>query len=127
MAINTLTAYDLNPNLHCINGEGLKPANAVWNTQLAATTEKTIVLPNYTAVGQAQTNQKPQILVKFGYQSGSTVFVAVNQTAAPDTSGTLTAGFGVINPVALLCKGGDTIHVYPAAQAFMSIALYYVG
>ncbi len=132
-----LLNYDLNPNLEGNNGFSRQPANyngnaiAIYNTQLAATTDKAVTVPSAIGAGRAATTN-PKVLVIFGYQAAATVFVAVATatngvtTAAPDTSGTLTAGVSFINPTALLLTGGDIIHVYAAAQAFVSIEFYSV-
>ena len=133
-----LINYDLNPNLEGNNGFGRQPAtyngNVIgsYNTQLAATTDKTVTVPKGVGAGRLA-NNTPKILAVFGYQAASTVFVAVATasngvtTAAPDTSGTMTANPAIINPTALLVNGGDIIHVYPAAQAFVSIEFYSVS
>ena len=135
--MSKLMNYDINTNLQGINGWARRPANAngslvaIYNTQLAATTDKTVTVPTAIGIGQEATDL-PWVLVKFGYQYGATVFVAVSTTAnsvttaAPDTSGTITAGVSFINPDALLVRGGDVIHVYPLAQADMSFEFYSV-
>lgn len=129
--------YDINTNLQGVNGFGRRPANAdkstvgIYNTQLAATTDKSVTVPSATGMGQLSTDL-PWVLAIFGYQASATVFVAVATatngvtTAAPDTSGTITAGVSFINPTALLVKGGDVLHFYPAAQAFISVEFYSV-
>ena len=132
-----LLNYDLNPTLQGVNGFGRQPANyngnaiAIYNTQLAATTDKTLTVPNSIGAGRLADNV-PKVLAIFSYQAAATVFVAVQTsnngvtTAAPDTGGTLTAKPGIINPTALLLSGGDIIHMYPAAQAFVSVEFYSV-
>jgi hypothetical protein len=129
--------YDINTNLQGINGWGRRPANAngslvaIYNTQLAATTDKTVTVPSAIGVGQEATD-KPWVLAIFNYQANATVFVAGQTpangvtTAAPDTSGTITAGVSFINPSALLVRGGDVLHFYPIAQAFVSVEFYSV-
>ena len=130
-----LMNYDLNPNLEGTNGYGRQPANyngnaiAIYNTQLAATTNKQLTVPSVNGVGRLA-NNNPEVLAIFGYASGATVFVAVGTasngvtTAAPDTSGSFVANAAMINPTALLLRGGDTINVYPSAQAFVSVEFY---
>lgn len=135
--MSVLMNYDINTNLQGVNGFGRRPANAngslvaIWNTQLAATTDKTVTVPSAIGVGQEATDA-PWVLAKFGYQAAATVFVAVKTTAnavttaAPDTSGTITAGVSFINPDALLVRGGDVLHFYPLAQADISVEFYSV-
>lgn len=132
-----LMNYDLNPNLEGNNGFSRQPANyngnsiAIYNTQLAATTNKQLTVPSNIGAGRLA-NNNPEVLAIFSYASGATVFVAVTTptngvtTAAPDTSGTLTANAAIINPTALLLRGGDIINVYPAAQAFISVEFFSV-
>jgi hypothetical protein len=136
--MNFLLNYDLNPNLEGNNGFSRQPANyngnaiAIYNTQLAATTDKSVVVPSAVGAGRAL-NANPKVLAIFSYQASATVFVAVATatngvtTAAPDTSGTLTAGVSFINPTALLLTGGDIIHMYPGAQAFVSVEFYSIS
>lgn len=135
--MSTLMNYDINTNLQGVNGFGRRPANAngslvaIYNTQLAATTDKTVTVPNVIGVGQLATDE-PWVLAIFSYQAGATVFVAVDTpsnavtTAAPNTSGNMTAGVSFINPSALLVRGNDVLHLYPAAQAFVSVEFYSV-
>jgi hypothetical protein len=134
---SVLMNYDINTNLQGVNGFARRPANAngnsvgIYNTQLAATTDKTVTVPSAVGIGQLATDD-PWMLAIFNYQAAATVFVAVKTTAngvttaAPDTSGTLTAGVSFINPSALLVRGGDIIHMYPAAEAFVSVEFYTV-
>jgi len=129
--------YDINTNLQGVNSYGRRPANAngslvaIYNTQLAATTDKSVTVPNITGTGQLATDNT-WILAIFNYQAAATVFVANKTpfnavtTAAPDTSGTITAGVSFINPSALLVKGNDVLHFYPIAQAFVSVEFYSV-
>jgi len=129
--------YDVNTNLQGVNGWSRRPANAngslvaIYNTQLAATTDKTVTVPSATGIGQEATDL-PWVSVIMNYQAAATVFVAVKTTAnavttaAPDTSGTITAGVSFINPTALLVRGGDVLHFYPMAQAVISIEFYSV-
>lgn len=135
--MNFLLNYETVPYLQGTNGWGRQPANyngnaiAIYNTQLAATTDKTVTVPSAIGAGRAAT-KNPKVLVIFGYQATATVFVAVTTatngvtTAAPDTSGSLAAGVSFINPTALLLTGGDIIHMYPIAQAFVSVEFYSV-
>ena len=137
MSSTNLLKYDINPNLQGFNGFSRRPANAngcadaIYNTELAATTDKTVPVPSNIATGQLA-NDKPWILAIMNYQANATVFVA-NQTAsngvttaAPDTSASFVAGVSFINPTALLVKGGDILHFYPIAQAFVSVEFYSV-
>jgi len=133
--MSALLNYGVNTNLNGVNGFGRQAANAngntiaIYNTQLGATTDKTVTVPKATAMGNYN-NTNSKILAILNYQAAATVFVA-NQTptngvttAAPDTSGTITAGSSMINPTALLVNGGDILHFYPAAEAFISIEFY---
>lgn len=135
--MSVLMNYDQNPTLLGTNGFGRRPANAngcavaIYNTQLAATTDKTVTVPS--AVGNGRlANDAPWVLAIMSYQAAATVFVAVKTpqngvtTAAPDTSGTITAGVSVINPTAFLVRGGDVLHFYPLAQADISVEFYSV-
>ncbi len=135
--MSVLMNYDINTNLQGVNGWGRRPANAngslvaIYNTQLAATTDKTITVPSAIGAGQLATDN-PWVLAIFSYQANATVFVANKTpangvtTAAPDTSASFVAGVSSINPSALLVRGGDVLHLYPAAQAFVSVEFYSV-
>jgi hypothetical protein len=116
-----------NPVLQGVNGYGVKPSKLIYGTQLAATTDKTITVPDYIGVGQAL-NTRSQIIARFSYQGNTAVFVGVNvNTAAPDTSGNLVASTSVLNPTALLVNSGDVIHIYPIAQTYVTVALDFVA
>lgn len=126
-----LMNYDLNPNIEGNNGFGRQPANtnknliAILNTQLAATTDTTLVVPQNIGAGRLA-NDKAHILAIISYASGAIVFVGVGGTAAPDVSGTFTAGNGVINPSALMLQGVTTLHFWATAQVFVSVEFYSV-
>lgn len=128
---NILT-YQINPNLQGVNGFSRKPATAIYNTQLAATTDKSLTVPSTAAIGNFADNSTPKFLAIFSYESGKTVFVgnstptAIISSAAPDTSGNIVAGSSVINPSAFLVSAGDTLHFYATAQAFISVEFYAV-
>ena len=59
--MSTLMNYDLNSNLNGVNGFSRRPANAngslvaVYNTELAATTDKTLTVPSAIGSGQFAT------------------------------------------------------------------------
>lgn len=130
----TLTNYSVNTNINGVNGFGRQPAKkliGIYNTQLAATTDKTVTVPNTPGVGRAiegNSADKNQVLCIFGYEAAATMFVGVNvTTAAPDTSGTITAASSCINPSAFILNGGDTIHVYPTSQKYFSVEFYSIN
>src|ERR1700722_199188 len=104
----TLSNYLVNTNINGVNGFGRQPAKkliGIFNTNLTETTDTTVTVPNTPGVGRAiysapqagsnATVDKTQVLAIFRYQAASTVFVADGASAAPDTSGTITAGNSV--------------------------------
>ncbi len=121
--------YGVNTNLNGVNGFGRQPAKSngnligIYTTKVAATTDTTLTTPKSIGNGQLASD-KPNVLCIFGYQAAATVFVADGATALPDGSGTFIAGNGVINPAALLVKGGDVLHFYPLADAYVSVEFY---
>ena len=128
--------YGVNTNISGVNGFGRQPANAngtligIYNTDVAMATDTALTVPSSIGNGQLATDN-PNVLAIISYQYGSTVFVANATaangvtTAAPDASGTFIAKPGIINPTALLVKGGNILHFYAiGATAYVSVEFY---
>lgn len=126
-----IQSYSTNTNLLGVNGYGIKASTAIYNTKVAATTDTTLTVPSTAGIGQAL-NDTNKLLAVFSYASGAIVFVgnstptAPITSAAPDGSGTFTAGSSVINPPAFIVSAGDTLHFYATAQVYVSVAFYSV-
>ncbi len=125
-----LMNYGVNTNLNGVNGFGRLPAKSnknligIYTTKVSATTDTSLTVPSAIANGQLATDL-PEVLAIFSYQVSSTVFVAVGAAATPaNTSGTFTATDGAINPSAFLVKGGNVLHFYPLADAYVSVEFY---
>lgn len=130
-----LLNYGVNTNLNGVNGFGRQVANAngtsigIYGALVAATTDTALTVPSSIGAGQLASD-RPNVLAIIGYQDGSTVFVANDTanngvtTAAPNGTGAFAAQAGCIKPTALLVKGGDVLHFYALAQAYVSIEFY---
>lgn len=129
MSSTQMLEYRINPNFEGVNGFGRQINTIVYNTKVSATTDTTLVVPKIPVIGQIlpRTNTTPKVLAVINYQADSTVFVANGTTAAPDAGGSFAVKPGVINPTALLVDGGDTLHFYPLADAYVSVEFYFVN
>lgn len=129
MSSTQMLEYRVNPDFLGVNGYGRQINTVVYNTKVSATTDTTLVVPSTPTIGQIlpRTNTTPKVLAVINYQAAATVFVANGITAAPNGGGTFTLKPGVINPAALLVDGGDTLHFYPLADAYVSVEFYFVN
>lgn len=126
-----LPIYGVNTNLNGVNGFGRIPGNSIstYNALLAITTDAELIVPSSIGAGQLATDS-PMVLAIFSYQNGSTVFVADETatngvtTAAPNATGTFTLNHSTINPTALLVKGGDILHFYALAAAYVAVEFF---
>lgn len=129
MSSTQMLEYRINPNFEGVNGFGRQINTVVYNTKVAATTDTTLTVPKTPTIGQLlpRTNTTPKVLAVISYQAAATVFVANGASAAPDGGGTFTLKPSVINPTAILVDGGDTLHFYPLADAYVTVEFYFVN
>jgi hypothetical protein len=108
------TRYNLTRDLSGYNGFGLAMSDLNYNTTLAASTAQNFDVPE---------DYQTWIAI-FSYEPGSSVWVAVNDTA--EVAG---ASFAVsnsqLNPTARLVQGGDNIScISEAADTQVCVQMY---
>ena len=115
--------WNLNVALNCFNDFGQQFGVQNYNCAVAATTDTTLTVPNFTGLGKAN-DQNPKIFAVFGYAGSVTMYVANNATALPTLAGSFTLDNSVINPSCREVKGGDVLHFYSVAGGNMTVAFY---
>ncbi len=89
-----------------------------FSATLANGVEETITVPG---------NDNKKWIVSFSYQPGSTVWVALNTTAASPVGGTFLANSSELDPAQKYVKAGDVIHlITDNTTADVGVAFYAV-
>lgn len=95
--------FNMTRDINGYNGFGLPFSDNIYNGTLSDGVEQTLTVP------KSPFADYPNLIAIFSFQPGSTIYVALNQTAAV-ASGPITSGTSEINPAARLVKGGDVLH-----------------
>lgn len=101
------TQYNLNSLTGCVNGFGLMFCDTKYSVTLGAATEATLTVP-----GAA-----PSYKAVFHYKPSSSVWIALNKTAAVPAGATFAATDSCLNPDCRIVKAGDVIHAISATAA----------
>lgn len=120
-----ITNYNINPNYHCVNGEGQLFSNTVYSAQLAATTATTLTVPGSSGMG-ANAQNVTKYEAKFYYQNGANVFVANNATAAAAAGSSFALATSILNPIIKEVKFGDVLSFYALTQEYVTVEFFAV-
>ena len=85
------------------NGFGLSFSENEFQGILTSSSEQTVIVPTSPFADY------PNLLAIFSFAPGSSIWVALNQTAVAP-SGSITSSSSELNPQARLVMGGDIIH-----------------
>lgn len=109
------TQFALTRDINGYNGFGLPFALDKYNTNLIQNTDTTVTVPSYA----------PHYVAVFSYQQGSSVWVAINATAAKPVGATFAATTSELNPVARYVKAGNVIHALTGdTSALVGVVFY---
>jgi len=118
------TQYNISTYSKGVNGFGLPFCNTISTVTLAAATEATVATPGAGGMGTLGAIKDKYIAV-FSYKPGTSVWVAVNETAAVPAGAAFAASTSELNPSAKYLAAGDVVHVISAdASAHVSVAFY---
>ena len=108
------TKFSMTRDINGYNGFGLAFSDTNYNTTLLAGVGQTLTIPS----------DSRYYLVVFAFESGSTIWVANNQTAAvPGAS--FAATYSDLNPAARLVKAGDVLSFITAdTSVAIGVSLY---
>jgi hypothetical protein len=135
------TKYNIEAFTRGKNGFGLPFCDTIFNSTLAANTERTLTVPSTCAMGSIGAYPLPDsanrpaaiVLNKFIAVIACTpaidTFIAVNATAAVPVGNTFAASTSELVPqgyIAKYVKAGDVIHVISGGTPSVSISFYAV-
>ena len=121
--MGVLKNWNTNIALNCFNDFGQQFSSQSYEAAVAATTNTTLTVPNFTGIGKAN-DINPKIFALFGYASGATVFVANNASAIPTLAASFTQSGVAINPICREVKGGDVLNFYSVVGGNMSVTFF---
>lgn len=111
--------YNINAALHGVNGFGRQFPKVVFNATLAITTDTSFTVPLSSTIGLplSQAQSSGTYLLIFGYTPSATgnVLVALNGAAAAPAGASFAAATSIVNPTAIVVKGGDVVHFFATA------------
>ncbi len=86
-----------------------------YSANIAQNTDTTLTVPSFSA----------HYVAIFSFQSGASVWVTINGTAAKPAGSTFAATTSELNPVARYVKAGDVIHVLTGDTSAMVGVTFY--
>jgi len=119
------TKLALTRDVNGYNGFGLKPSDTNISATLTASTDTTFTVPGSDAIGGCNYQIKSRWLAIFSFDVGSSVWVAINHTAAIPVGASFAATNSFLNPAGVEVQEGDVIHCYTTQTGVdVSIRLY---
>lgn len=94
------TQFSMLRDINGYNGFGLPFSINKDSANLATNTDTTLTVPSFS----------PHYIAIFSFQSGASVWVANNATAAKPVGSTFATVSSELNPVARYVKAGDVLH-----------------
>lgn len=108
------TKFSMTRDINGFNGFGLVPSDTNYSVTLTVSTDTTLTVPSSVAIGKqgpSVSSAAPISLAVITSDPGTTIWVAMNTTAAVPAGATLAATSSMMNPGAIEVKGGDVIHI----------------
>jgi hypothetical protein len=108
------TKFSMTRDINGFNGFGLVPSDTNYSATLTVSTDTTVTVPSAVAIGKqgpSTSSTAPISLAIITSDPGTTIWVAINATAAVPVGATFAATSSMMNPGAIEVKGGDVIHV----------------
>jgi hypothetical protein len=113
-----ITPFNMVRDINGFNGFGLVQTNNMWATTLVANAEQHFTVPPYVTLPYKH------LLAIFTQSPGSSIFVAINATAALP-GGSFSQVTAELNPGARLVNSGDVISVItPDASDYFEVLFY---
>ena len=118
------TTYNINSYSRGVNGYGLPFCDTIFTSTLDAATAATVTVPGNATLGPT-VYQIDKFLAVFSYQPGTSVFVAVNGTAAVPAGNAFVESNSELNPSCKFVNAADVLSfITPDATAQVSVAIY---
>ena len=119
------TKFSMTRDINGYNGFGLKPSDTNINATLTVSTDTTFTVPGTSATGGSNYQTKSLWLAIFAFDPGTSVWVAINHTAAIPVGSTFAATNSFLNPAGLELQEGDVIHCFTAQTGVNASIRFY--
>ena len=106
------TKFVMSRDINGYNGFGLVPTTEQYSVTLSANTDTTVTVPSTIGLGKQGPATVAQSIAIITADPGTTIWVAVNTTAAAPAGSTFATTHSAQNPGAIQVNGGDVIHVF---------------
>ena len=104
------TKFSMSRDINGYNGFGLAFSDTKFSATLVQNADTTLTVPSDGTLGSGHSTTANKYLAIFSYQDGSSVWVALNATAAKPVGGTFAAVSSELNPVARYVTAADVLH-----------------
>lgn len=119
------TSFAMTRDINGFNGFGLPFSIDKYSANLVTLTDTTLTVPGSAAMGAITSTTYNKFIAIFSYEPGSSIWVAVNATAAVPVGGTFASTTSELNPSARSVQAGDTLHFYTAdTSAVVGVTFY---
>lgn len=119
------TKFSLVRDINGYNGFGLAFSDTKYSATVAQATDTTLNVPNGGCFGSGRSTVEQKYLAVFSYQPGSSVWVAINATAAVPAGASFAVVSSELNPTARLVTESDVIHFITAdSSATVGVCFY---
>ena len=105
------TPWSMTRDINGYNGFGLAFSLDKYSATIATSTDTTLTVPSAGPLGSGTSSTSTnKYIAIFSYEPGSSVWVAVNATAAVPAGASFAATTSELLPTARYVKGGDVLH-----------------
>lgn len=119
------TPFSMTRDINGYNGFGLQFSLDKYSATLATGVDTTLTVPAGGPLGSGTNFTTNRYIAIFSYEPGSTVWVALNGTAAVPAGGTFASTTSELLPTARFVKSGDILHFKTAdASAVVGVTFY---
>ena len=121
------TIFAMNRDVNGFNGFGLKPTNLAYSATLAASTDTSLTIPEVDSLGMSCSTKNARLIAIITSDPGSSVWVALNATAAIPAGSTFATTASALNPAAYEVQATDVLHFFSTGTPGISVRLYWLS
>lgn len=120
------TKFAMTRDVNGYNGFGLAFSDTKYSATLVQNADTTLTVPQGNTMGSGHSTTGNKFLAIFSFEPGSSVWVALNATAATPAGGTFAAVSSELNPTARYVSAGDVLHFKTADTSALVGVTFYV-
>lgn len=119
------TSFSFVRDINGFNSFGLPFSIQKYSANLAQDTDTTVSVPTQGPMGSTSSTYTDRYIAIFEYEPGTSVFVALNQTAQVPAGASFALTTSDMNPAARYVSAGDTLHFYTHdTNAYVTVLFY---